>query len=142
MSCGQFPAKPCRWGRFLTVGSHVFGPILPIYDRIFYLSPKFGVDLVFCEAHWAWLVCQISSEPHLQCEGRGLYKILFFGLNYSATIWLIGLTFLGKHLHIISSYWANIHVSSSFLLQHSLGLRHQRINQQCWGVVNYIKLLV
>ena len=46
------------------------------------------VPMVFCGAHGAGLVCQISSQSDLWCEGRGLPKNAFSSLNYSATICL------------------------------------------------------
>ena len=51
------------------------------------------VQRLFCIAHGAGLVCQISSQSDLRCEGRGLPKNAFSSLGYSATIWLTGLIF-------------------------------------------------
>lgn len=54
------------------------------------------------------LVCTMSSELDLQCEGYSLCKDEFLGLNYSATIWLIGLIFRGKHVHMQLQLWGQV----------------------------------
>lgn len=104
----------------LVDGGHVFWPILLISNRKMYFSPSpvkiqiarksimadFWSMRLFCKAHCGGLVCPIQSRLDSWCEELGLFKIEFLWLNYSVTSWLIGLIFLGKHLVIITRYWA------------------------------------
>ena len=59
-------------------------------------------------------MCQISSQSDLWCKRRGHPKNAFSSLSYSATIWLNGLIFKIKLMHIISNHWAKFlaHASS------------------------------
>lgn len=62
------------------------------------------------------------------------FFIAFIGLNYSATIWLIGLMILGKPLHIISRFRANFHGSRSFQLTAIWAATATKINNnQAWA---------
>ncbi len=72
---------------------------------------------LFFKAHWAGLVGQISSQSELQSEGHSLSKVGFLGINYSATIWSIGLLFHWKLMHISFSYCAKLYISLSFQLR-------------------------
>ncbi len=84
MSYGQFPAKPKAF--FIITVFH----ITQISKKIHHGGPVWSLRL-FCRGHWAGHVCQISCQSESRCEGCGLSKIVFLNVNYSATIWPIGL---------------------------------------------------
>ena len=65
---------------------------------------------LFCRAHSATHVCQISNQSNLWCEGAGLEKCC------SATVWPIWIIFYVKHYDIMYSYGTKFHVFSSFQL--------------------------
>lgn len=60
-------------------------------------SLRFFFFFFFGKVHWAGLVCEITSQWDLWCE-RPFQNWAFGPANYSATICLIGLILLGKHM--------------------------------------------